>query len=193
NKTTVVTDPTDSTKAYQVNPGDPITITKDANGEPEYHIPATIIEQDKKVNAQVGQNGSVQDGAATIHVNKDGSKTVISNVPGFTGDTIPNDEPLPTNPVLKPTTGTIDNVHILDNDGKDTGSTIDKLPIQGQSDGTIKVIQPVTTPNGRIILPGSEIIKDSNGNWTVPSYPYDAGTRQVTLPNVAVKDEKGNV
>ncbi|GAT90337.1 DUF5776 domain-containing protein [Apilactobacillus kunkeei] len=193
NKTTVVTDPTDSTKAYQVNPGDPITITKDANGEPEYHIPATIIEQDKKVNAQVGQNGSVQDGAATIHVNKDGSKTVISNVPGFTGDTIPNDEPLPTNPVLKPTTGTIDNVHILDNDGKDTGSAIDKLPIQGQSDGTIKVTQPVTTPNGRIILPGSEVIKDSNGNWTVPSYPYDAGTRQVTLPNVAVKDEKGNV
>ncbi|CAI2561859.1 hypothetical protein AKUH3B101J_02110 [Apilactobacillus kunkeei] len=192
-KTTVVTDPNDPTKAYQVNPGDPITITKDDNGEPEYHIPATIIEQDKKVPAQTGQNGTVQDNAATIHVNNDGSKTIISNVPGFTGDTIPNGEPLPTNPVLKPTTGTIDNVHILDNDDKDTGSTIDKLPIQGQSDGTIKVTQPVTTPNGRIILPGSEVTKDSNGNWTVPSYPYDAGTRQVTLPNVAVKDEQGNV
>ncbi len=193
NKTTVVTDPNDPTKAYQVNPGDAITIEKDANGEPEYHIPATVIEQDKKISAQVGPKGTAQDGAASVHVNEDGSKTIISNIPGFTGETIPNGDPLPTNPVLKPTTGTMNNVHVLDNQGKDTNSTVDNLPVQGQDDGTIKVTSPATTPNGRIILPGSEVTKDSNGNWTVPSYEYDAGKREVTLPNVAVKDEQGNV
>ncbi|TMT00400.1 hypothetical protein FD688_04300 [Apilactobacillus kunkeei] len=193
NKTTVVTDPNDSTKAFQVNPGDLITITKDDHGEPQYFVPAVVIEQDKKVSAQLGSNGTVQSKAATIHVNNDGSKTIVSNVPGFTGDTILNGDEVPTNPVLKPTNGIVDNVHVLDDSRKDTNSIVNNLPVQGQNDGTIKITKPVITPNGRIILPGSELVKDSNNNWTVTSYPYDANTRQVTLPGVAIKDSKNNV
>lgn len=191
-KTTVINDPNDPTKAYLAKPGEVITVTT-SNGQPVYHVPSTVIEQNKNVNAQLGQNGPILDGAAKIVVNNDGSHTIVSNVPGFTGTTIPEGQSVPNNPVLTPFAGVINGAHVLDNNNNDTQNIANNIPVIGQDDGSIRVTAPVITPGGRIILPGTEVTKDANGNWSVPSYQYDESTRQVILPNVPVKDASGKI
>ncbi|KOY79688.1 DUF5776 domain-containing protein [Apilactobacillus kunkeei] len=191
-KTTVINDPNDSTKAYLAKPGEVITVTT-SNGQPVYHVPSTVIEQNKDVSAQLGKNGPISDGTAKVVVNNDGSHTIVSKVPGFTGTTIPEGQSVPTNPVLKPSAGVINGAHVLDNNNNDTQNIANNIPVFGQDDGSIRVTAPVITPGGRIILPRTEVTKDANGNWNVPSYQYDANTRQVILPNVPVKDASGKV
>ncbi|CAI2623223.1 DUF5776 domain-containing protein [Apilactobacillus apinorum] len=193
-KTTVVTDPNNPKKAYQVTAGTEITMTKDANGNTEYYAAAQTLDQDKSIPAQVGNQGPIKDDAAHVHYNSDGTKDIVSDIPGFTGqNNLPNDyDTSKSTPELTPVDSTLDNVHVADLNGKDTGKIINNLPIKGQPDGSIQVTKPTITTDGRIILPGTKVTKDANGNWTVPSYPYDANSRTVTLPNTAINSEDGN-
>ncbi|CAI2626077.1 hypothetical protein AKUA1404_02400 [Apilactobacillus kunkeei] len=192
--TTVVTDPNNPKKAYQVTTGTQITMTKDANGNTEYHAAAQTLDQDKSIPAQVGNQGSIKDAAAHVHYNSDGTKDIVSDVPGFAGQkNLPNDyDTSKSTPQLTPVDATLNNVHVADLNGNDTGKIINNLSIKGQSDGSIEVTKPTITTDGRIILPGTKVTKDANGNWTVPSYPYDANSRTVTLPNTAINNESGN-
>ncbi|CAI2563010.1 hypothetical protein AKUH4B402J_02260 [Apilactobacillus kunkeei] len=192
-KTTVVTDPNNPKKAYLVTAGTEITMAKDSNGNTEYHASAQTLEQDKSITSQVGNQGPVKDDSAHVHYNNDGTKDIVSDVPGFVGqNNLSNDYDISkSTPQLTPVDATLDNVHVNDLNGQDTGKLINSLPIKGQPDGSIEVTKPTITTDGRIILPGTKITKDNNGNWNVQSYPYDANSRTVTLPNTAVNNQFG--